>query len=68
MSSDIIIDDLACFLSSGKSDYSQDKLCDIAYSFYSHEEIKTSKEKIFAYIDKDLVWRRDPDKKNERPE
>ena len=63
MSSDIIIDDLACFLSSGKSDYSQDKLCDIAYSFYSHEEIKTSKEKIFAYIDKDLVWRRDPDKK-----
>ena len=63
MANEIIIDNLACFLASAKKDYSQEKLCDIAYSFYSHEEIKTSKEKILNFINKDIIWRRDPDKK-----
>ena len=46
MSSDILIDNLACFLISGKADFADEKLCDIAYSFYSHDEIKSSKDKV----------------------
>ena len=63
MATDIIIDNLSCFLISGRDDFSIDKLTDIAYTFYSHEEVKISKEKIFNIINKDIVCRRDPEKK-----
>ena len=33
------------------------------HTLYSHGEIKFSKEKIFGHINKDIIWRRDPDKK-----
>ena len=60
---EIIIDNVLCFINSALSDYSQEKLVDIIHSFYSHEEIKNAKEKIFNILGKDMVTRRDPDKK-----
>ena len=33
-------------------------------SFYSHEEIKKAKELVCVQFKKDVVWRRDPDKKD----
>ena len=60
---EVIIDNVLCFLNSALSDYSQEKLADIVYSFYSHEDIKNAKEKICNILGKDIIARRDPDKK-----
>ena len=56
-----IIDNLLCFINSASSDFSQEKLNDVIYSFYSHEEIKSAKEKIFNLLGKEAKIRRAPD-------
>ena len=60
---EIIFDSLLCFIHSASSDYSYESLFDVVYAFYSHEEIKNAKEKICVLLKKDIVWRRDPEKK-----
>ena len=45
MSSNILIDNLACFLISGKADFADEILWDIAYSFHSHDKINHPKRK-----------------------
>ena len=63
MDEEIIINSLLCFMNSADDDYSQGKLCEIIYSFYSHETIKSAKELVFGLNKKDLTWRRGTDKK-----
>ena len=58
-----VINSVLCFMNSANADYSLDSLSDVMYSFYSHDEIKVAKELLFNLLKKDLVWRRDPDKK-----
>ena len=60
---DIIINSVLCFLSDAKADYTNESLTEVAYSFYSHEEIKSAKVELANLLHKDIVWRRDPDKK-----
>ena len=60
---EFVVNSLLCFINSAKSDYSCESLFDIIYAFYSHEEIKNAKEKICILLKKDIVWRRDPEKK-----
>ena len=60
---DFVVDSTLCFINSARSDYSYESLFDVAYAFYSHEEIKSAKETICVLLKKDLVWRRDPEKK-----
>ena len=60
---DIIVDGLLCFLSSANNDFSNEGLLDIAHSFYSHDVIKNSKTVLGNILHKDVVWRRDPEKK-----
>ena len=38
-------------------------LFDVAYAFYSHDRIKSPKEKICISLKRDIVWRKDPKKK-----
>ena len=42
---------------------SNQAIYDIVYSIYSYEEIKSSKEIINNILDKQIVTRRDPDRK-----
>ena len=60
---EIVINHLLCFLSSAKNDHSRESLLDMAYSFYSHEEIKLAKTELANILKRDVVWRRDPEKK-----
>ena len=60
---EFIINSVLCFINSARSDYSYDSLSDVVYCFYSHEEIKVAKEILCNLLKKDIVWRRDPDKK-----
>lgn len=60
---EIIINSLLCFINSAVEDYDIAALLDVVRTFYSHEEIKKSKEILCGLLAKDLVWRRDPDKK-----
>ena len=60
---DTIVNSVLCFINSARSDYSYDSLSDVIYSFYSHEEIKSAKELLGNLVKKDVIWRRDPDKK-----
>lgn len=60
---DIIIDGLLCFASSALNDFSRESLNDLTYAFYSHENIKASKTTLCNLLHKDIIWRRDPDKK-----
>ena len=60
---EIIINNVLCLLSSAKADHTNESLIEIAYAFYSHEEIKAAKVELTNILHKDLVWRRDPDKK-----
>ena len=62
-SGEIVINHLLCFLSSAKNDHSRESLLDMAYSFYSHEEIKLAKTELANILKRDAVWRRDPEKK-----
>lgn len=60
---EIIINSVLCFINSASGDYSNSSLQEVIYSFYSHEEIKVAKELLCNILKKDLIWRRDPDKK-----
>lgn len=60
---EIIIDSLLCFLNSASTDFSEDALLDLAHCFYSHEMIKSSKTTLANHLHKDIIWRRDPEKK-----
>ena len=58
-----IVKSILCFINWAYADYSYDSLLEVAYSLYSHEEIKVAKELLCTLLKKDLIWRRDPDKK-----
>ena len=60
---EVIINNLVCFINSAKDDFTRETLKDVAYSFYSHEEIKCAKSTLCNLLKKDITWRRDPDKK-----
>jgi len=60
---EIIINNLLCFINSGKDDFTRETLKDVAYCFFSHEEIKSAKSTVCNLLKKDISWRRDPDKK-----
>ena len=62
----IIINNLLCFINSAKDDFNEETLKDVAYCFFSHEEIKNAKTTICSLLKKDVSWRRDPDKKKKR--
>lgn len=60
---DLIVNSVLCFVSSAKTDHTNDSLIEIANAFFSHEEIKGAKVELTTLLKKDVVWRRDPDKK-----
>ena len=60
---DYIVNRILCFINSAYADYSYDSLLEVAYSFYSHEEIKVAKELLCTLLKKDLIWREDPNKR-----
>ena len=68
MAESININNLLCFISSATDDYSESVLYDIVYSFYSIDEIKSAKEKLALILKKDLISRRDPDRKRKELE
>ena len=57
-----IVNSILCFMNLAHDDYSYDSMLEVAYSFYSHEEIKVAKELLCTLLKRDLIWRRDPDK------
>ena len=59
----IIINNVFCFINSAKCDYPKETLKDVAFSFYTHEDIKAAKTEICNLLRKDIQWRRDPEKK-----
>ena len=63
MSCEILVNNLLCFLNTANKDYAIEILSEMIFSFYSHEQIKTAKEIVFNALKKDLIWRRDPEKK-----
>ena len=63
MENNCIVNSLICFLNSAKKDQPNDIVLDIAQSFYSHDEIKKAKELICIVLKKDIIWRRDKEKK-----
>ena len=63
MDHDIQINNLLCFINSAKNDYSKETLKDVAFAFYSHEEIKAAKTLLCNLSKRDITWRRDPEKK-----
>lgn len=63
LNDEVIIDNLLCFINSAKDDYPKETLKDVAFAFYSHEQIKNSKTTLYNLLKKDITWRRDPDKK-----
>lgn len=58
-----ILNSLLCFLNSAKQDFSNDSILHILDAFYSHENIKVAKTTLVNLLHKDLIWRRDPEKK-----
>ena len=63
MTKNYIVNNLLCFLSSAKGDYTNEVLFDLIYSFYSLDEIKNSKELLSDILSKELSVRREPEKK-----
>ena len=63
MAKDLIINNLLCFLSSARGDYSNEALFDTIYSFYSEDEIKSAKELIADIIKQDITTRKNPERK-----
>ena len=63
MDENTIINSLLCFLNSAKVDFSKETLKDVTCAFYSHENIKEAKTTLGVLLKKDIIWRRDPDKK-----
>ena len=53
-SEEIVINNLLCFLSSARNDHSRESLLDMAYSFYSHEEIKLAKQNLQTLLKETL--------------
>ena len=62
---EIVIDNLLCFLSSAQNDFSSETRLDVVCAFYSHESIKASKIALTTLLKKEVVWRRDPEKKKD---
>ena len=62
---EVIIDNLLCFVNSAKNDYNRENLKDVASAFYSHENTKNTKTTLCVLLKKDLIWRKNPDKKGE---
>lgn len=60
---EIVINNLLCFVNSAKGDFTRETLTDVAFAFYSHEEIKNAKTEVCNLLRKDVSWRRDPEKK-----
>ena len=60
---EIVVDNLLCFLTTAKADFSGSSISDLACCFYSHENIKQSKTVLANLLHKDISWRRDPEKK-----
>ena len=60
---EIVVDNLLCFLTTAKADFSGNSLFDLACCFYSYENIKQSKTVLANLLHKDISWRRDPEKK-----
>lgn len=63
MAKEVIINSFLCFMHSAKNDFSRETLLDTADAFYSHENIKSGKVELANLLHKDLIWRRDPEKK-----
>lgn len=63
MNKNYIVNNLLCFLSTAKNDFSKDILFEQVYSFYSIDDIKESKEVLANIINKNGVTRKEPDKK-----
>ena len=59
---ELVINNLLCFLASARSDCSKAVLLEIIDSFYCHDKIKAAKKELTNILNKDLGWRRDPDK------
>ena len=60
------INNLLCFISSAINDYSNSVLKNLVFSFYSLEEIKEAKELLSNLIERDVVNRRDPERKRKK--
>ena len=60
---EVVNDSILCFINSAKSGYLHESLFNVAYAFYSHDEINSAKEKICILLKRDFVRRRDPEKK-----
>lgn len=63
MAKNYIVNNLLCFISSAKNDYADEVLFDIIFSFYSVEDIKTAKDLISNLLNKDVITRKNPEKK-----
>ena len=63
MVKNFIINNLLCFLHSARDDYADEALFDVLYSFYSIEEIRSSKDSLADILKKDSAVRREPDRK-----
>ena len=59
----ININNLLCFLTTSKNDFPNDVWFDIAFTFYSIDEIKIAKELLSNILKKDNPLRREPEKK-----
>ena len=64
-SGEIVINHLLCFLSSAKNGHSLE--LDMAYSFYSHEEIKLAKTELATILKKRCCVAMGPRKEEKRP-
>ena len=63
MNKNCIVNNLLCFLSTAKNDFSNDTLFEQVYSFYYVDDIKESKETLANIINKNGIKRNEPDKK-----
>ena len=59
----IIISNILCFINSARKDYSKESLKDVAFAFYSHEDIKDAKETLCNLLKREIKWCRNPEKK-----
>ena len=66
MAKNYIINNLLCFLHSARKDYAEEALSDVLHSFYSVEEIRSTKCVIQNILKKKSVNRRDPERKEKK--
>lgn len=60
---EMILNSVLCFINSAKEDHTNDSLIETANAFFSHEDIKSAKTELSNLLHRDILWRRDPDKK-----